>query len=558
MHIDESLLGEYAPIFNRYSNYLKSLGTTQLNTCRSRANLFLRWLVSKRLSLSQLTPHLVNEYLSNRKALGLREETLDGDLSELRQFFDFARREALLSQDPTKDVCCRWLEVPGGYPAYQGVLREALSLPPAALFHYRLPRFAPHWEEFLRKLIDRRYSKPAIWSIARHNRDFHHYLASANVLQVQRIRPAHLNAFIENVRSRYQRKHGRPPSDKFLIEFRGSVELFVKDVFSKRKQMFGRAKIKSRNRVLPDDLLQQYMEFCREHKGLKPQTLESHLNVLTKLRRFLARRSIKSIDAVSIEDYDGFLLGCSKYLKTSSLFLLVGVLRGFLRYLYLQGTLPSDMAQKLMSPCRFSADLRPKYLPWKKIEQFLAGIRRDTLLGKRDFAILNLLAYHGLRAQEVVKLTFSDIDPEAPSLLLRDQKNGSTSRIHLSPQAKEALEHYLTARPDCDRPELFLTARAPMQPLRDLYTLTHRRLAAHFGHPLPAKGPHLLRHSFAKLLLDRKATQQDITYLLRHNSPASAQTYTRIATEDLREVADNYANLFVGRSKSASSATVQP
>ena len=546
-----------ADLLKDYSDYLSVNVPKCAYAYRTPARIFLRWLASENMPLAGVTAQRLNDYLCHRRSAGRREYTVKNDLVKVRHFFRYARHQGLIAHDPTKDVSCRWLEVPGGYPGYRGVLAQALHSHPSFLFDYRLPLFQPDWEVFVRQLIDRRYLKRSIKAIVLRNRDFHRFLTLIKVRRTEQIRPAHLDAFLSRVSARYRRRHGCQPGRQFINHHRAAVELFLKFAFSRRNRTFGRVRARSKSGALPDDLLRRYLDFCQSHRGLKPITLAAHLDALRKLRRFLGRRRIKSIDAASISDYDQFLLECSKSLAHNSLFTLLGVLRGFLRFLYVEGMITSDLARDLIAPRRFGADQRPKYLPWRKIEQLLAGNERDTVVGKRDHAILTLLAYHGLRAREVAKLAHSDIDWEAPSLLLRDQKNGATSRITLSPQANAALKYYLAVRPDCSYPEIFLTAHAPLKPLgASLSSVARFHLNKRFGRLLPTQGSYLLRHSFAKLLLDRRARLEDVRILLRHKSPNSAQPYTRIAVEDLREVADNYANLLAGQPTNASSATV--
>ncbi|MBI3550875.1 MAG: site-specific integrase [Elusimicrobia bacterium] len=533
-----------ADLLARYSNHLKEIGVKTRHTYLSHVRAFFSWLTAKNVTLDQLSAQLVNEYLCHRKALGRTDQTIKGDHHQVRNFLRFARSQGLISHDPAKDVSCHWLAIPGGFPAYQGILREGLSYHPSFLFDYRLPLFAPDWEDFLKQLMDHRYSKPSIREMARSIMDFHRYLTCIKVRRLTQITPRHLAAFIELRQARYLKRHGHPPAKNTLINIRGAITLFLDYAFGRRNQTFRRTRPIPDNPALPNDILRRYLEFCRVHKGLKPITIQARLHWLKKLGRFFKRRKIKRIETASIADYDGFILDCTRFLNHKSLFAVLGALRCFLRYLYLEETIPSDLAKDLISPCRFSADLRPKYLPWSQIEQLLAGIDRGAITGKRDYAILTLLSYHGLRAREAAKLAIPDVDWDTCSLTLRDQKNRTTSRIPLSQQAKEALQDYLAVRPNCPYPEIFLTKKAPLKPLGAmLYHVAGVRLRQRFGSLPLARGSGLLRHSFAKLLLDRRARLSDIMLLLRHKSMRSTQVYTRIATEDMREVADNYANL---------------
>jgi site-specific recombinase XerD len=129
-------------------------------------------------------------------------------------------------------------------------------------------------------------------------------------------------------------------------------------------------------------------------------------------------------------------------------------------------------------------------------------------------------------------------------MFLRHRKDGASVQMPLSPQTEEALQDYLAVRSACPASEIFLTEKAPMKPFKmSIQSVATRHILKFFGKLPFSQGSHLLRHSFAKALLDRGAKLHEVGVLLGHRSMRSTQIYTRIAIEELREVADNYANL---------------
>lgn len=247
---------------------------------------------------------------------------------------------------------------------------------------------------------------------------------------------------------------------------------------------------------------------------------------------------------VSAAELDTFISGQGERMSPRSLYVVRAALRSFLRYLYVEGTLAMDLSLGLPRPSRFSADQRPKYLPWAKVEELLSSIDRGTLLGKRDYALLTLLACHGLRAGEAAKLRIPDIDFEEGCFLLRERKDGRCARLPLSPRAKEALKDYLGSRPAVGHAEVFLSVAPPPRPLgAGIYEVARSRMRRRFPGALAAYGSHVLRHSFAKCMLDRGARLPELGMILGHRNLRSTLVYARIATEELREVADNYARL---------------
>ena len=289
----------------------------------------------------------------------------------------------------------------------------------------------------------------------------------------------------------------------------------------------------------------EFASYARQHGELQPTTVQVYLRCLDIFMRFLSRRQVKTIARMKLADLDAFMAQQGERMKPKSLYVVRAALRFFLKWLYVEGKLATDFSCRLLRPSRFSADQRPKYLPWAKVEKLLAGMERSTLAGKRDYAILIMLALHGLRAGEVAKLRVEDIDLKEGSFLLRCRKDGRCARLPLAPRAKEALEDYLRLRGKEPREEVFLNAPPPPQPLAvsTISDIAHTHLRLRFPRGLPSYGSHVFRHSFAKCLLDRGARLADLGLILGHRNLRSTMIYARIATKELGEVADNYARL---------------
>lgn len=292
-------------------------------------------------------------------------------------------------------------------------------------------------------------------------------------------------------------------------------------------------------------LLDRFAEHAREHGELKPLTVRSYLAWLEKLARFLERRGARTVRRLRLAELDAFLAHRGARMSPRSLYVVRAAMRAFLRYLYVQGELEWDIGGDLARPSRFSADQRPKYLPWAEVEGLLSGIDRDRPVGKRAYAVLTLLACQGLRAGEVAKLRLEDIDFKTGSIFIRERKNGRSARLPMSARAKEALEDYLRVRPASERGPAFVTVDTSLKPMSaaGVGDLAGARLRRRFPGRVESCGSHVLRHSFAKCLLDRGARLTDLGLMLGHRHLRSTLMYARIATEELREVADNYARL---------------
>lgn len=128
---------------------------------------------------------------------------------------------------------------------------------------------------------------------------------------------------------------------------------------------------------------------------------------------------------------------------------MVTALRSFLRHLLYRGAIETDLAACVPTIATWSLSNVPKYLPADQIQRVLDACDRETTAGKRDYAILLLLARLGLRAGEVVALTLDDIDWETGVITVR----GKGKRVAPMPSPVEvgaAIADYIRqTRPAC-------------------------------------------------------------------------------------------------------------
>ncbi len=537
----ESLNTDDANLPAAYLSDLARSGLRCAKGYRYKVQRFLNWLAAKNLPISKMDSQAVNEFLCFRKSSGVGHSTLEGDLSALRHFCRYAIGRNVLKVNPADSVYCSWLHVPGGFPAYTGPLRGLIK-PPFFMLRYRLPLFEPSWDKYLRYLRERGYSRASMRDIMRRVAWFHRYLIRRGIKNHDQITPSLVESFLG--RRENERAKIGGPSPKELRFTKSSIERFLFFSFRLRGRRFLKPKKRPHRANRSHAELDRYAAFCRQHRGLRPSTLRDNRHWLRRLQVFLKRRKVPRIQNARLADLDAFLAFHAGRVGTRTLPNAVGALRGFFRYLLLKGKISDDVSAQIYSPCRFRMDMRPKYLPWNRIEEMLASIDRRTELGKRDYAILVLLADHGLRAPEVAGLKLPDVDFSAQAIALHGRKNGTSERMPMSTRAMAALKDYLDTRPASCSQEIFVATYAPRRPLGGYVSkVAQRRLLAFFGRLFPAQGAYILRHSFAKAMLDRGARLPEIGALLGHKKLDSTLIYTTVATEDLREVGDNYAGL---------------
>jgi integrase/recombinase XerD len=169
----------------------------------------------------------------------------------------------------------------------------------------------------------------------------------------------------------------------------------------------------------------------------------------------------------------------------------------------------------------------------------LATPDRATVAGRRDYAILVLLAAYGLRACEVAALALDDIDWRGSRLRIPRAKGRAPSWYPLHPDAGAALVDYLRrGRPDSAYGQIFLTLSAPARPFARSSGISNivARHLQRAGIAAPHWGAHTLRHSRAVHLLGAGFSLTAIGDLFGHGHPQSTFVYAKAALEDLRAV----------------------
>jgi integrase len=234
-----------------------------------------------------------------------------------------------------------------------------------------------------------------------------------------------------------------------------------------------------------------------------------------------------------------FMQGRAHQLSSDRAKLLVTGLRSFLRYLRHQGEISLDLAGCVPPVAVWSLSTVPKFLPAGTVQRIVDGCERDSADGKRNYAVLLLLARLGLRACEIVALNPDDIDWDNGRMTIRC-KGGRWAQLPIPADVGEAIAAYLRfGRPRCVCRRVFLRHRAPLRGFAHSITVSTivRRTLIRAGIDSVRKGAHLFRHTLATDLLRQGASLDEIGDLLRHRSPNTTAVYAKVDVAALRTLA---------------------
>ena len=284
-------------------------------------------------------------------------------------------------------------------------------------------------------------------------------------------------------------------------------------------------------------VLAAYRSYLSEVRGLVPTTIAQHIaEARVLIRHALPNgKPLKHLNAETIEEH---IERRARGISRGSLRLIVGYLRTFLRYCFDHRLIPMRL-DLIDRPVSFDEELLPRALDWPLVQKFLRSIDRKDRSGWRDFMMLHLMAYYGLRPGEVTRLSVNSIHWEARTLLVEQPKTRSWLTLPLMNETLDLLRRYLReGRRQSQRGELFSSSRAPYRPvLRTSVTYMFKRRARTSGLPIAHASPCFLRHSFAMRLFARGVGIKAIGDLMGHNSLASTSVYLRLQTDMLRDVA---------------------
>jgi integrase/recombinase XerD len=215
-------------------------------------------------------------------------------------------------------------------------------------------------------------------------------------------------------------------------------------------------------------------------------------------------------------------------------------LRNFFRYLFKSGLTATNLALCVPSVAQRYAARLPRHLAPEQVDAVLVAVRTDTRFGRRNYAMIILLARLGLRAPEVIAIQLDDIDWRAGELVVRG-KGRIHDRVPIPPDVGEALAEYIRHDRVSTSRALFVTTRAPHGPFKDSQVLNSilKGAFARAGIELrcPYVGSHVLRHSLATNLIRQGASLPEVSDMLRHRSRTSTMIYAKLDIEGLRSIA---------------------
>jgi len=289
-----------------------------------------------------------------------------------------------------------------------------------------------------------------------------------------------------------------------------------------------------------EQVVTDYRRWLFDEKDLAATTVLRYENTARRFLR-IGRPEGELIDFTTLSgaQVSAFILAESGRVSLGSARGRVAELRSLLRYLYVSERIDRDLRNCVPSVAGWRDAHLPVSVTVQQVEAMVSSCDRSSSGGRRDRAILLLLARLGLRSIEVARLQLDDIDWRAGEIVIRG-KARRRDRMPLPFEVGQALADYLEhGRPKAAAREVFLTERAPRKPIRaDLVGDVARRAARRTG--CPEGRAHRFRHALATDLLSKGTPLVDISQVLRHRDLATTAIYAKVDVASLRDLAPNW------------------
>ena len=284
----------------------------------------------------------------------------------------------------------------------------------------------------------------------------------------------------------------------------------------------------------------EFEQYLLRERGLAVASIDLYSD---PVGRFLERQFGSSevrLDQLTATDVIGFVqTEAARLHHPKRAQVMTSALRSFLQYGRYCGDIVIDLHTSVPTVANWSTAGIPRSISPTQVRYLLDGCDRQSATGRRDYAMLLVISRLGLRASEVVNLTFDDLDWTEGAIRIRGPAQ-RVDRLPLPADVGAALVDYLrNARPDCASRNVFLRSRAPQRALLgpSAVSCIVFRALRRAGIDSPTKGAHLLRHSLATQMLGGGASLSEIAEILRHRNPQTTTIYAKVDLVSLQTLA---------------------
>jgi site-specific recombinase XerD len=356
--------------------------------------------------------------------------------------------------------------------------------------------------------------------------DFSHWLKEKRV-RLREAGAAHASRYL---RYRYRRRRptrgDRPALDHL-------------SAFLRQNGLLQEEKVLASPSTPAERTAQSYELYLRKDRALAHATIRNYVPFVVGFLKHRFDAGPVKLSSLRAADVVRFVQSRARHLHSTQAKHMTTALRSFLRYARLHGGLKLDLIVAVPKVAGWSMAGIPRAIAPEQTQRLLTSIDRKTAVGRRDYAILLLLARLGLRACEVASMELEDIDWSAGRLDVRG-KGGHRIQLPMPVEVGRAIAAYLRqGRQQCSSRRVFLRTKAPFRGFQrscGIGSIVSRHVK-HAGISAPTYGSHQFRHGLASDMLRQGASLAEIGAVLGHRDPDTTRIYTKIDLQALRALA---------------------
>ena len=286
-----------------------------------------------------------------------------------------------------------------------------------------------------------------------------------------------------------------------------------------------------------NELIEQFLSYISVERGMANNTLSSYKRDLSKFAGFLKSKKVDSIDKVSRQLINTFMMAeKERGLGSNSISRELACIKSFFKFLLKENIIKEDAATIIESPKLWKK--LPNTLSISEVETLLNAPNVRDFMEMRDKACLELMYATGMRVSELVNLKMDDINMAVG--FAKCFGKGSKERIvPFGKKAKESIERYLEkSRPQFLKKNIsnFLFLRRGGKPMSRQTFWKIIKKYAKVARIKKKITPHSLRHSFATHILERGADLRIVQEMLGHSDISTTQIYTHVSKDRLKSI----------------------
>jgi site-specific recombinase XerD len=399
------------------------------------------------------------------------------------------------------------------------------------LVDFRRGPLGPHFDGLSAYLKEKQYSVGGARSILSRGCLFNDFLLEKDITDCREISQALIDEFLDE----YLRDHRTTSLYKTA---RASCRGVLRRVVDYLKA--AGVAIPNEKESVPTAfrwILDPYLHYLRQTCQLAEKTIRRKLVIacgfLEGLGSSATRRGMKTLRPETVEQY------LVKHMKDSpeNRRTLTSALRGFLRFCAERRYMNCDLSTVIPSVPSYRHASLPKGMEDSALQRMLNAVPVDTKTGARDYAIMLLMMAYGIRGKSAAEVLLDDINWRRSTIRIRAQKGGKEVILPLLESVGEALVRYLRCRHETPLRELFVTTRAPVNPLNgQMISRLIRRYMNEAGVHIPRGGSGMLRHSWAIRALAHDSPIKAIADVLGHRCLDTTFIYAKADLKMLRQV----------------------